>query len=205
MLRSVGVDAKLMKATQLREVRYLEDERFVVESQAFDRLDLRITAATVQIESLAFGREATSAPADSTSGRCEVFGQIDEDEKRSDEGQPIANRVRLGQVMERKKVDGEQHQSDRGCQQGYKHLFTSHCSATDLYQGYARSTAGLAGSVRFVTVPAGYGLPVIHPPEDKPWGVREAHARHHDGHVFRLSQSTPHDHEHNGEHPHDAR
>lgn len=45
------------------------------------------------------------------------------------------------------------------------------------------------------------GLEVMHPPEDKPWGVREAHIRHPDGHVFRLSQPTPHDHD--GEHDHD--
>ena len=49
------------------------------------------------------------------------------------------------------------------------------------------------------------GVEVIHPPEDKPWGVREAHVRHPDGHVFRLSQITPHDHDHNDAHRHDDR
>jgi catechol 2,3-dioxygenase-like lactoylglutathione lyase family enzyme len=30
------------------------------------------------------------------------------------------------------------------------------------------------------------GLEVIHEPEDMPWGVREMHVRHADGHVFRI-------------------
>lgn len=33
------------------------------------------------------------------------------------------------------------------------------------------------------------GLEVTWPPTDMPWGVRELHVRHPDGHVFRLSQS----------------
>ena len=33
------------------------------------------------------------------------------------------------------------------------------------------------------------GLDVTWPPTDMPWGVRELHVRHPDGHVFRLSQS----------------
>jgi catechol 2,3-dioxygenase-like lactoylglutathione lyase family enzyme len=32
------------------------------------------------------------------------------------------------------------------------------------------------------------GLEVTWPPTDMPWGVREAHVRHPDGHVFRVSQ-----------------
>lgn len=32
------------------------------------------------------------------------------------------------------------------------------------------------------------GLDVTHPPTDEPWGVRECHVRHPDGHVFRISQ-----------------
>lgn len=31
------------------------------------------------------------------------------------------------------------------------------------------------------------GLTVTHPPTDEPWGVREFHLRHPDGHVFRVS------------------
>jgi uncharacterized glyoxalase superfamily protein PhnB len=31
------------------------------------------------------------------------------------------------------------------------------------------------------------GLEIISAPEDKPWGVREMHVRHPDGHVFRVS------------------
>lgn len=31
------------------------------------------------------------------------------------------------------------------------------------------------------------GLDVTHPPTDEPWGVREMHVRHPDGHVFRVS------------------
>ena len=32
------------------------------------------------------------------------------------------------------------------------------------------------------------GLDVTWPPTDMPWGVREAHVRHPDGHVFRISR-----------------
>jgi uncharacterized glyoxalase superfamily protein PhnB len=31
------------------------------------------------------------------------------------------------------------------------------------------------------------GLDITHPPTDEPWGVREFHIRHPDGHVFRIS------------------
>lgn len=34
------------------------------------------------------------------------------------------------------------------------------------------------------------GLDVAWPPTDMPWGVREMHVRHPDGHVFRISRST---------------
>ena len=33
------------------------------------------------------------------------------------------------------------------------------------------------------------GLEVAFPPTDEPWGVREMHVRHPDGHVFRISQA----------------
>lgn len=39
------------------------------------------------------------------------------------------------------------------------------------------------------------GLEVIAAPEDKPWGVREMHLRHPDGHVFRVSAESEHEHE----------
>jgi uncharacterized glyoxalase superfamily protein PhnB len=32
-------------------------------------------------------------------------------------------------------------------------------------------------------------LEVTHPPTDEPWGVREMHVRHPDGHVFRISHA----------------
>jgi catechol 2,3-dioxygenase-like lactoylglutathione lyase family enzyme len=32
------------------------------------------------------------------------------------------------------------------------------------------------------------GLEVTKPPTDEPWGVREMHVRHPDGHVFRISK-----------------
>lgn len=32
------------------------------------------------------------------------------------------------------------------------------------------------------------GLDITHPPTDEPWGVREFHLRHPDGHVFRMSK-----------------
>lgn len=31
------------------------------------------------------------------------------------------------------------------------------------------------------------GLSVTYPPTDEPWGVREFHLRHPDGHMFRVS------------------
>jgi uncharacterized glyoxalase superfamily protein PhnB len=40
------------------------------------------------------------------------------------------------------------------------------------------------------------GLEVISAPEDKPWGVREMHVRHPDGHVFRVSAESAHEHPH---------
>jgi catechol 2,3-dioxygenase-like lactoylglutathione lyase family enzyme len=33
-------------------------------------------------------------------------------------------------------------------------------------------------------------LDVTHPPTDEPWGVREMHVRHPDGHVFRISRAA---------------
>jgi catechol 2,3-dioxygenase-like lactoylglutathione lyase family enzyme len=37
------------------------------------------------------------------------------------------------------------------------------------------------------------GLDVTWPPTDEPWGVREMHVRHPDGHVFRISRGTGHE------------
>jgi uncharacterized glyoxalase superfamily protein PhnB len=34
------------------------------------------------------------------------------------------------------------------------------------------------------------GLDVVKPPEDEPWGVREFHLRHPDGHVLRIGTGT---------------
>ena len=34
------------------------------------------------------------------------------------------------------------------------------------------------------------GIEVTFPPTDEPWGVREMHVRHPDGHVFRISKGT---------------
>lgn len=40
------------------------------------------------------------------------------------------------------------------------------------------------------------GIEVTWPPTDMPWGVREMHIRHPDGHVFRVSRGHDHDHAH---------
>lgn len=40
------------------------------------------------------------------------------------------------------------------------------------------------------------GLDVVSAPEDKPWGVREMHLRHPDGHVVRVSAEIAHEHPH---------
>ena len=37
------------------------------------------------------------------------------------------------------------------------------------------------------------GLDITMPPTNMPWGVREMHVRHPDGHVFRLSKGCPED------------
>ena len=37
------------------------------------------------------------------------------------------------------------------------------------------------------------GLDVTMPPTDQPWGVREMHLRHPDGHVFRISRGSGED------------
>ncbi len=37
------------------------------------------------------------------------------------------------------------------------------------------------------------GLEITWPPTDEPWGVREMHVRHPDGHVFRVSQGIEHE------------
>ncbi|MGH9421841.1 MAG: bleomycin resistance family protein [Thermoanaerobaculia bacterium] len=37
------------------------------------------------------------------------------------------------------------------------------------------------------------GIEVTWPPTDEPWGVREMHVRHPDGHVFRISQGLEDD------------
>jgi catechol 2,3-dioxygenase-like lactoylglutathione lyase family enzyme len=46
------------------------------------------------------------------------------------------------------------------------------------------------------------GLEVTAPPTDEPWGVREMHVRHPDGHVFRVGHGLT-DHEHPHDHPHE--
>lgn len=46
------------------------------------------------------------------------------------------------------------------------------------------------------------GLDVTYPPTDEPWGVREMHLRHPDGHVLRISQSHDHPHPHDADAPH---
>ena len=33
------------------------------------------------------------------------------------------------------------------------------------------------------------GLEITYPPTNEPWGVREMHVRHPDGHVFRISRA----------------
>jgi hypothetical protein len=40
------------------------------------------------------------------------------------------------------------------------------------------------------------GIDVILAPFDAPWGVREMHIRHLDGHVFRVGRGIDHDHPH---------
>ena len=46
------------------------------------------------------------------------------------------------------------------------------------------------------------GIDVVMPPTDEPWGVREMHVRHPDGHVFRVGTSVEHDHDHDHDHDH---
>jgi Glyoxalase/Bleomycin resistance protein/Dioxygenase superfamily len=44
---------------------------------------------------------------------------------------------------------------------------------------------------------------VVYGPEDEPWGMREMHVRHPDGHIFRVGNPLEHDHDHDHDHPHD--
>ncbi len=46
------------------------------------------------------------------------------------------------------------------------------------------------------------GMDVTCPPREEPWGVREMHLRHPDGHVFRFTQALLHNHSHD-HHDHD--
>ena len=46
------------------------------------------------------------------------------------------------------------------------------------------------------------GLEVTWPPTDEPWGIREMHVRHPDGHVFRIGEALKHDHDHDHDHHH---
>ena len=39
-----------------------------------------------------------------------------------------------------------------------------------------------------------HGMTVTHPPTDEPWGVREFHLRHPDGHTFRVGAGTGESH-----------
>jgi catechol 2,3-dioxygenase-like lactoylglutathione lyase family enzyme len=41
----------------------------------------------------------------------------------------------------------------------------------------------------------GHGMIVTYPPTDEPWGVREFHLRHPDGHMFRVSAGLGEEHE----------
>ena len=47
-------------------------------------------------------------------------------------------------------------------------------------------------------------LEVMRGPEDEPWGVREMHVRHPDGHVLRIGSALDHSHDddHDRDHPH---
>jgi len=40
------------------------------------------------------------------------------------------------------------------------------------------------------------GLEVVWPPTDMPWGIREMHVRHPDGHVFRIGHGLEEDDDH---------
>jgi catechol 2,3-dioxygenase-like lactoylglutathione lyase family enzyme len=46
------------------------------------------------------------------------------------------------------------------------------------------------------------GLDVTRPPTDEPWGVREMHVRHPDGHVFRIGRGHDHNEGHDHGHGH---
>ena len=56
-----------------------------------------------------------------------------------------------------------------------------------------------------------HGMEVPQPPRDEPWGVREMHVRHPEGHVLRVGHSLEsdtadhaHPHPHDHDHPHTA-
>jgi catechol 2,3-dioxygenase-like lactoylglutathione lyase family enzyme len=43
------------------------------------------------------------------------------------------------------------------------------------------------------------GFEITWPPTDMPWGIREMHVRHPDGHIFRIGHGLEHEHEHDHE------
>jgi len=47
------------------------------------------------------------------------------------------------------------------------------------------------------------GITVSQAPTDEPWGVREMHVVHPDGHTFRMSQAMEHEHDHPHDHDHE--
>ena len=47
-----------------------------------------------------------------------------------------------------------------------------------------------------------HGIEITFPPTDEPWGIRELHVRHPDGHVLRIGHELEHEHDHNHDHEH---
>ncbi len=72
----------------------------------------------------------------------------------------------------------------------------SHLKITSEPEGSDAAEQGVWMSIWVEDVDAIYqnclaqGLEVTWPPTDEPWGVREMHVRHPDGHVFRISRGT---------------
>jgi catechol 2,3-dioxygenase-like lactoylglutathione lyase family enzyme len=80
------------------------------------------------------------------------------------------------------------------CQDGQGGRGKSALAATSGIDGAEAGDKGVWMSIWVEDVDAIYrvcleqGLDVTWPPTDEPWGVREMHVRHPDGHVFRISK-----------------
>lgn len=85
------------------------------------------------------------------------------------------------------------------CQEGQGGRAKRPLTAMNGFDGSEQAEQGVWMSIWVDDVDAIYGhclaqgIEVTWPPTDEPWGVREMHVRHPDGHVFRISKGLKND------------